>query len=450
MQAALNSLIAKLDSQHEADQLGITLKRFQTIIQLRMDMSPNFVDSVINITKKDSKIHDDVVKIETMFAKNEWVTPELWIAFVNRVGEELQQQQLRKQQRQQLQLQQLRQRQPHQQTLTPEQHEELQQLTRLMGDNWERISSKLFNCEDRRTKELSQLLNIPCDIFGQILTYRGVNLTKSLYSNELNVDEETRFINEDVNRGLQENGTSLIDPTKWLYVINFLRELVRRPFTQPDESDDDQDRSRMLEPSPVPRMGRPTPQYIVGSHDLGQIIAHLNQIIDEEYDIFTEEEDETTVEFKQKYEKYMKNEPYIQLIMNVMGRELTPITHEEYEQLFGGAYSPQFKLLPAGHILLESFKRKKYKTSVDEAFQYACRAYLAANPLILSELERYEPEPKRLYVIARLMRYYLTFPFDRMEGHHLGGKKSRSKKRGRKSVHRRKKSSHKKRKSKKN
>ena len=151
----------------------------------------------------------------------------------------------------------------------------------------------------------------------------------------------------------------------------------------------------------------------------------------------------------------MKNEPYIQLIMNVMGRELTPITHEEYEQLFGGAYSPQFKLLPAGHILLESFKRKKYNTSVDEAFQYACRAHLAANPLILSKLERYEPEPKRLYVIARLMRYYLTFPFDRMEGHHLkgyrlGGKKSRSKKRGRKSVHRRKKSIHKKRKSKKN
>jgi hypothetical protein len=52
-------------------------------------------------------------------------------------------------------------------------------------------------------------------------------------------------------------------------------------------------------------------------------------------------------------------------------------------------------------------------------------------------------------VIARLMRHFITKKFDRNEGMHLGGKKSRSKKRGlhrRKSIHRRKKSSHKKRK----
>ena len=138
-----------------------------------------------------------------------------------------------------------------------------------------------------------------------------------------------------------------------------------------------------------------------------------------------------------------------------MGKELEPITYAEYVHLFGGANSIE-PLVPAEHILFELFKDNGFdQTRFDEAFKYACHAYLHAehaDPTILSNLKRTEPEPKRLYVIARLMRYYLTFPFDRMEGHHLGGKKSRlrSKKRGRKSVHRRKKSIHKKRKSKKN
>jgi hypothetical protein len=204
---------------------------------------------------------------------------------------------------------------------------------------------------------------------------------------------------------------------------------------QQDESFEMQNQSRMLEPSPAPRMGRPTPftvvgkrvQDIDGSHNLDQIKAHLDVVID----------DETMLQ------------EYIQLISNVMERELKPIAPEEYEQLFGGAYSP--KLLPVVNILFESFQHRFSKEDVDTAFEYACRAYLAADPDILSELERYEDkEPNRLYVIARLMRHFLTFPFDRTHDMHLGGKKSRSKKRGRKSVHRRKKSIHKKRKSKKN
>jgi len=87
----------------------------------------------------------------------------------------------------------------------------------------------------------------------------------------------------------------------------------------------------------------------------------------------------------------------------------------------------------------------------NEAFEFACRAYLhalAAYPVMMYNLKLLDPnQPKTLYVIARLMHSYATNDFDRNIGKHLGGKsRSRSKKRGRKSVHRRKKSMHKKRK----
>jgi hypothetical protein len=443
MQAVFNYLIDQLKNpasayaKNAAHMLTIDPTRLPTVIESRMSQTPNFFDSIMSINTRNHE-----AQFERQFAANNWVPPDLWITFVEKLGKDLKQQALLQQQQvrqAQLQEQQLRQKQ-QQLHLTPEQHAKLQQQTRLMHENWDRIRTKLQNCEDYHTKLLSKLLNIPCDIFRHILTYRGENLAESLYSNELDVAEETRFISEVVNPGLQENGTSLIDPTNWIHVINFLRESLRLPFTQPDESHENQDTSRMLEPSPDPRMGRPTPltgvgrrgQDIVGSHDLDQIKAYLNKIIDDR------------VMFRE----------YIELIRNVIGTQLTPITPAEYEQLFGGAYSPQLKLLPVENVLSESFNSKGFdKTLVDTAFQYACRAYLHADRTdhrILSELERNEPEPKRLYVIARLMLHFLTFRFDRTEGMHLGGKKSRSKKRGRKSVHRRKKSSHKKRKSKKN
>jgi hypothetical protein len=134
--------------------------------------------------------------------------------------------------------------------LTPEQ---LQQQQQLMDENWNRIRIKLYHCHDQHTKRFSQLLEIPCDIFRQILIYRGENLAKSLYSNELNVDEETRFVNEDVNSGLREHNPSLmVDPDKWLQFITFLRESLRRPYQQPVASLKKQDASRGLEQSPDP------------------------------------------------------------------------------------------------------------------------------------------------------------------------------------------------------
>jgi hypothetical protein len=195
--------------------------------------------------------------------------------------------------------------------------------------------------------------------------------------------------------------------------------------------------SRRFAASPSPDRGRLTPFAVSrrdGSHNLDQIKARLYTVISDE----------------------TRSEQCIKLIMNVMKRELEPITDAEYVRLFGSADSIE-PLVPVVHILFELFKDNGFdQTRFDEAFKYACHAYLHAehdDRTILSNLKRTEPEPKQLYVIARLMRHFLTVSsvsFDRMEGHHLGGKKSRSKKRGRKSVHRRKKSSHKKRKSKKN
>jgi hypothetical protein len=81
----------------------------------------------------------------------------------------------------------------------------------------------------------------------------------------------------------------------------------------------------------------------------------------------------------------------------------------------------------------------------NEAFEFACRAYLDDNnSRTIYQLKLSEQEPKTLYVIARLMRSFANDDFERTP--HGGKSRLRSKKRGRKSIHRRKKSMHKKRK----
>jgi hypothetical protein len=452
MQQAFDNLIIQLqnpqnpqsaETQNAMRMLNTTNPNdIETLINMRMQQQPPFFNSMGLFATATFEA------TERAFAATvSGLKPELWVNYVTYVRDFVQTpQQMQPQMQPQMQQpQQLRQQQ-QQLHLTPEQHAELQILQRSMFDNWERIRSKLFNCEDPHTKALSQLLNIDCNHFINILGQLDQAFTNSLFDETLN-DEEQMHVAERFS----------LDLDKWIQVINFLRESLRRPFTQPDESFEMQTQSRALELSSEPRTGRPTPVAFFGmrgqdididrSHNFDP--AYLRAIINEEDDIFTEEEDKTTDEYRQKYEKYMKNQPYVKLILDVMGMQFPPITPNEHEILFGGAYSP--KLIPA-HILLQSFQPRFRKEDVDTAFEYACRAYLQADPRILTELERSEPEPKRLYVIARLMRHFLTFPFDRNEGMHLGGKKSRlrSKKRGRKSMHRRKKSSHKKRKSKKN
>ena len=78
----------------------------------------------------------------------------------------------------------------------------LRQQAYLMFANWNRMRDKLSN-RDADTRKLSQYLNISCDIFIQILAHRGQAIVHSVYSDELNVDEERKFINEDVNPGLR-------------------------------------------------------------------------------------------------------------------------------------------------------------------------------------------------------------------------------------------------------
>ena len=325
--------------------------------------------------------------------------------------------------------------------LTSEQHAQLQQQIRLMHENWERIRIKLYYCHDPHTMWLSQQLNIPCEMFRQILIARGENLAKSLYSNELNVDEETRFINEDVNRGLREHNL-MVDPVKWIQVIAFLRDSLRSQYHQPVL----QYESPELEPSPDPRSGRPTPfagHHVRGvdipeMHNVDQINRELDKIFAETNDIFTKKEDISTKEYIEKYEKYEKQQPYNQLIFTVLDKppNINPVEHE---RLFGGPYTPLLMLV---HLLESSFS--KYFTHLDAqtAFDFACRAWLDADPNYIHKLEMLEPlEPRRLYVIARLMRSFANDHFDRTKGMRLGGNsRLRSKKRGRKSIHRRNKS----------
>lgn len=313
--------------------------------------------------------------------------------------------------------------------LTREQHEQLQQQIRLMHENWERIRIKLNSCNDPHTKWLSQQLNIPCEMFRQILIARGQALVQSLYNDPLNVDEEKLFATH-----------YRVDPDKWLHVINFLRDSVRSQYQQPVL----QYESGNLEQSPDPRSGRPTPfagPHVMGvdipeMHNVDQIKGELDKIFAEKNDIFTEEEDITTKEYRQKYEKYEKQQHYNQLIFTVLDKppNIKPVEHE---QLFGGAYTPQ--LMPV-HLLLELFSKHFPVLDAQQAFDFACRAYLRANPEHIHKLEMLEPHPvQRLYVIARLMRSFATTHFDRTEGMRLGGNsRLRSKKRGRKSIRRRK------------
>jgi len=312
--------------------------------------------------------------------------------------------------------------QKHQQMdLTPAQHEQLQQQIRLMHANWERIRIKLNNCNDPHTKWLSQQLNIPCEMFRQILINRDKALVQSLYNDPLNVDEEKLFATH-----------YSVDPDKWLHVINFLRDSVRSQYQQPVLQDDSQ---ILLEQSPDPRSGRPTPfagHVMMGvdipkMHNVDQIKGELDTIFAEKNDIFTEKEDEST---------YEKQQQYNQLIFTVLGKPAN-ITHVEHEQLFGGAYTLQ--LMPV-HLLLELFSKHFPVLDAQQAFDFACRAYLRANPEHIHKLEMLEPHPvQRLYVIARLMRSFATTRFDRTEGMRLGGNsRLRSKKRGRKSIRRRK------------
>lgn len=322
--------------------------------------------------------------------------------------------------------------QKHQQmNLTPAQHEQLQQQTRLMHDNWNRLHIKLYDCDDPQTTGLSSHLSIPCEKFRNMLIARGQSLVQSLYDDTLNVEEEKRFARDDHN----------VDPVKWIQVIAFLRDSLRSQYQQPVLQDDSQ---ILLEQSPDPRSGRPTPfagHHVMGvdipeMHNFDQIKSKLDTIFAEKNDIFTEKEDKSTKEYQQKYEKYEKQQQYSHLIFTVLGKPAN-ITHVEYDRLFGGQYTPQ--LMPV-HLLESSFRKHFRDLDTQTAFNFACRAYLDTDPKYIHKLEMLEPlEPRRLYVIARLMRSFANDNFDRTEGMRLGGNsRLRSKKRGRKSIRRRK------------
>lgn len=196
-----------------------------------------------------------------------------------------------------------------------------------------------------------------------------------------------------------------------------------------------------LTPEPGPHRGRPTPfagHHVMGAdipemYNVDQIKGELDKIFAEKNDIFTDEEDTTTKEYRQKYEKHKL---YNELIFKVLHKHPT-IKPVEYEQLFGGPYTP--KLMPV-HLLLELFSKHFTRLNAEQAFHFACRAYLDADPKNIHGLEMLEPHPvQRLYVIARLMRSFATTNFDRTEGMRLGGNsRLRSKNRGRKSIRRRK------------
>jgi len=178
-----------------------------------------------------------------------------------------------------------------------------------------------------------------------------------------------------------------------------------------------------LRPTPMTGFGKKG-QDIGESKNLQKIKKNIDEIFSKKPDNFTEAEDNTTKEYYQKYYKYY-------LILNVLGKQpiITPI---EYEQLFGGPYTP---LLPV-HLLLESFRIHFPKLNETTSLEFACRAYLDADPSIIHKLISMEKKPEKLFLIARLMHSFATNFFDRNPM--LGGKKSRSKKRGRNFIHRHK------------
>jgi hypothetical protein len=280
-------------------------------------------------------------------------------------------------------------------------------------------------------------LDVTTHALKKILSLVSHKLKGYLLKDEID-EEQLRYahtINELLEHGELLHGTHL-NPNKWLCFMNLLHDIVHYPIEFNSHFEHyAYGLSRVSEPSTAPHMTRPTPFAIVGrggqdidgSHNFDQIKAHIHEIISD---------GTTRIHYKN-------------MISAVLGNQITPITPDEYEKIFGGAYSAN--LIPAYNILLESFQSRFHDPliNVEEAFQFACRAYLLADPRTLSELERSEPNPKRLYVIARLMRHFITKQFDRNKGvedkyfKSVGGKKSRSKKRGlhrRKSIHRRKKS----------
>lgn len=312
----------------------------------------------------------------------------------------------------------------------------------MYDENWKRIIYKLSNC-DTDTEKLSRHLGIPCGIFIKILVERGKALNDSVYSDQLNGDDEMRFVIEVVNPMLSKiNPLLMIDPVKWIDVIKHLRISLRAQYQQPDASFEDQDDSRQSESSLAPPSGRPTPMMSIGHSDpnLATIEKRIVDIFNTPGAVFPKDEDETTDEYQKKYHYYT-------IMNNLMNTHKNPIiTPEEYAQLFGDVFTDE--LLQPVVLLLNRFNTKFPLLNAAESLAFACRAYIDANQDIIAFLISLEEEhPKTFYVIARLMHSYATNDFDRNIGKHLGGKsRLRSKKRGRKSVHRRKKSMHKKRK----
>ena len=285
-------------------------------------------------------------------------------------------------------------------------------------ENWNRIIGRLSNCDDTDTQKLSQYLGISCDTFNHILLKRGHDLNDSVYSEQLNYDKETRFINEVVNPTFQ----LMVDPVKWIDVIEHLRFSLRSQYQQPVPSFEDQDYSRGLEFSP-PSGQRATPATRLGKS--GADIPTYTQMeeIKRNLDIIFDKTNDPN------------NAIYKQMILRVLGTTSNVTSDEDYELIFGGPYT---KLI-AQHTLTEIFNKKFSYMDANEALEFACRAYLRGTPDEFISLGS-----NKLHVIACLMRSFATDVFDRTP--HGGKSRLRSKKRGRKSIHRRKKSMHKKRK----
>ena len=423
-----NELIANLNDPRSSDteyamrMLNIHPNDIPTLIGLRMQYHQYpFFNSVNRFMFNQAESEKNEIEFAATVPS---LDPNVWVAFVTKTREAVQNAQQQEQQQQ----------------------EQEQQQQQMHDDNWKRIIGKLSNC-DTDTQRLSQHLNVPCVIFIKILVERGKALNDSVYSDQLNGDDETRFVNEVVNPMLSKiNPPLMVDPVKWIDVIEYLRVSLRSQYQQPDASFEDQDYSRRLESSLAPSSGRPTPitrrSYpdvipSVPDKKLDTINTRIVAIFNTPPAVFTDDEDVDTPEYNIKYQYYI-------LISNFLNTHKPPIiTSEEHALLFGDV---QHTSLRPAFLLLKLFNERFPDLNAEESFAFACRAYLDANPNTISFLISLEERnPKTLYVIARLMHSFATNVFNRNFGKNLGGK-SRSKKRGRKSVHRRKKSMHKKRK----
>jgi hypothetical protein len=251
------------------------------------------------------------------------------------------------------------------------------------------------------------------------------------------VDEETRFVNEDVNPGLRENGTSAIDPVKWIQVIEFLRDSLRRPYQQPVASHTKQVASRGLEQSPDTHRG---------DMEIAMAMATANHADDIGFGGSAQPMLSPNEIARELAKKEIKELIRTMLMIKVpRPMLLARVTYhdEKLEQMIA-AHIAALKQMITAYLSSKTIT----PAVVKDLYEDYLSMFERTDQRIVDDMHWLDDLTQEQKDKIRIKNSILD-ALAKFCGIKTGGKKSRSKKRGlhrRKSIHRRKKSSHKKRK----